>query len=200
MKTIITTDKKYPLHPLLRTRRSSRSFSEQPVEPEKLASLFEAARWAASSYNEQPWRYIFATQNQPADFDRLLACLNEPNQVWAKQAYVLILSLAKRTLSLNGKPNKFFFHDTGAANAGLTFQAVAAGLHVHQMGGYNAEKARQELGIPDDFEPVSMMAVGYPGALEDLPEEVRKKEAAPRSRRPLGQLVTEGKWQGPQLK
>ena len=195
METQIALDRKYPLHELLRKRRSLRAFSNRPVEPEKLASLFEAARWAASSYNEQPWRYIFATKEDPESFDRLLGVLMESNQGWAKEAYALVLSVAKRTLSLNGKPNKFYFHDTGAANASMALQATAMGLNLHQMGGYHADKARQVLHLPDDYEPVSMMAIGYPGSADDLPEDLRRREMAPRSRRPLEELVFEGEWQ-----
>jgi nitroreductase len=195
MKTTTATATKDEMHELLRKRRSSRAFSNTPVEPEKLASLFEAARWAASSYNEQPWRYIYATQNQPEDFERLLGCLNAPNQLWARNAFVLILSVAKRTLSLNGKPNKFYMHDTGAANASMAYQAVALGLNLHQMGGYNADKAREALALPEDYDPVAMIAVGYPGSPDNLPEDIRQKETAPRTRRPVEQLVFEGKWQ-----
>jgi nitroreductase len=195
MVTTITLNKKHPLHELLRKRRSQRSFSSRPVEPEKLASLFEAARWAASSYNEQPWRYLFATREEPEAFDRLQGLLMESNQVWAREAYALVLSVAKRTLSVNGKPNKFYLHDTGAANTTMALQATALGLNLHQIGGYHADKARQVLHLPDDYEPVSMMAIGYPGSLDDLPEDLRQREMAPRGRRPIEELVFEGEWQ-----
>lgn len=193
METFVT-DKALQVHELLRKRRSPRAFRDTPVETEKLAGLFEAARWSASSNNEQPWRYIYASADNPEAYARLLSCLVESNQRWAKKAPVLLLSVAKRTFSLNGNPNKYAYHDVGAANAGMAYQAAAAGLQIHQMGGFSADRARQILEIPEDYEPVSMIAVGYPGDADELPEDLRQRELAPRKRRPLAELVFEGKW------
>ena len=131
-----------PVHELILARRSPRAFSSRPVEPEKLRSVFEAARWAASSVNEQPWSFVVAVRGEGDAFERLLATLTESNQRWATRAPVLVLSLARTRFTRNGKLNRHALHDLGMAFQSLALQAVALGLVVHPMGGFDAETAR----------------------------------------------------------
>jgi len=184
----------FPIHPFITARRSTRAFAATSVEPETLASLMEAARWAPSCMNEQPWRFIVATKANKSDFDRLLGCLLEFNILWAQHAPVLLLSVAKLTFESTGKPNRHALHDVGQAIANLTFQAMAAGLVVHQMAGFDVEKARREFSIPQDYEPVAVAAIGYPGNSADLPEKLRQREESPRERKPQTNFGFEGGW------
>lgn len=184
----------FPIHELLSYRWSPRAFSNRPIERETIQSLFEAARWAPSSYNEQPWNFIMATKDDPTEYDRLLSCLIEFNQSWAKMAPLLILSVASLKFAKNQKPNRHAFHDIGLAVANLTFEATTHGLAVHQMAGIEVEKARQLYGIPGDWEPLTGIAVGYPGDPNDLSEELRERETAPRTRKPLSEFLFTGKW------
>lgn len=189
------TDTKPALHPLLAARRSLRAFLQQQVESEKLEIIFEAARWTASSMNEQPWRYIYATKADPPALAALQDCLVPSNQVWANQAPVLILSIAKTLLSHNQKANKHAWHDVGAANMAMALQAVSLGLVLHPMGGFDAIKARSTFNLPDGYEPVIMMALGYPGDPARLPELLRQREVAPRQRRPVSAFAFPKTWQ-----
>ena len=184
----------FPIHDLLRRRWSPRAFSDRPVEPQKLRSLLEAARRAPSSYNEQPWAYLVATREDPEEHARMLSVLVEGNMAWAQRAPVLMLSLARLHFERNGKPNRHAFHDVGLATAQLVTQATALGLVVHQMAGFHAEKARELFGIPEDWEPVAAIALGYPGEPESLPESLRQREFAPRTRKPLEQFIFTGRW------
>jgi nitroreductase len=184
----------YPVHSLIAGRRSILAFASTPVDSEVLASLMEAARWAPSSMNEQPWSFILATKANKADFDRLLGCLVEFNVQWAQHAPVLLLSVARSTFESTGEPNRHAFHDVGQAIANLTFQATVSGLLVHQIAGFYVEKARREFSIPQDHEPVAAAAIGYPGNSAELPEKLRKRDASPRKRRPLTSFVFEGGW------
>ena len=179
----------YPIHPLLAERRSLRAFSPKTVEPEILDSLLEAARWAPSCANEQPWSFIVAGKDDKPEFERLLGCLIEFNLDWAQHAPVLILSVARMIFQSTGKPNRHAFHDVGQAIASLTVQATASGLVVHQMAGFDVEKARREFSIPQDHEPVAVTAIGYPGSPADLPDKLRQKELAPRQRKALADFV-----------
>jgi len=174
------------LHELIRKRRSPAAFSAEPIPPEELESLLEAARWAASSYNEQPWRFVVADRSRdPEGFARVVSTLAPVNAAWAAGAPVLIAAAAKTGFSHNGKPNHHAHYDTGAAVAQLTLQATALGIGVHQMGGFDAGKARAALNIPEGFEPVVVLAVGYPA----------EGPSRPRQRRPLSELVFHGDWQ-----
>jgi nitroreductase len=179
---------------LLAKRRSPLAFSPRRVEGEKLLALFEAARWAPSSYNAQPWSFLLATQDQPAEFQRALHCLVEANRQWAQHAPVLILSVAKLHFAASGGPNRHAFYDVGQAAAHLSVQATALGLYVHQMGGFDVEKARAVFSLPEGYEPVAMMAVGYLGDRDALPEALRQRELAPRTRKPLEEFVFTGRW------
>jgi nitroreductase len=184
----------YPVHPLLAERRSLLAFSPRMVEPETLACLMEAARWAPSSMNEQPWSFIVATKAHKPDFERLLGCLVEFNFQWAQHAPVLLLSIARLTFESSGESNRHALHDVGHAIANLTFQAMVSGLVVHQVAGFDVEKARSEFSIPQDYEPVAVAAIGYPGSPANLPDKLRKKELGPRKRKPLTDIVFEREW------
>ena len=184
----------FPVHDLIRCRWSPRAFAGRPVEPEKLRSLLEAARWAPSSFNEQPWAYLVATREEPEQFARLLSVLLEGNRAWAQKAPVLMLSVAKLRFDHNGNPNRHAFHDVGLATANLVTQATAMGLSVHQMGGFDAEKAREVFAIPEGWEPVAAIALGYPGDASALPGRLRDFELAPRTRKPLEEFVFTGRW------
>ncbi len=182
------------LHELLQKRWSPVAFSPRPVEPEKLHSLLEAARWAPSSFNEQPWVFLVATKDDAENFQRLLGCLVEGNRAWAQYAPVLMLSVAKLNFALNGKPNRHALHDVGAAAAYLTVQATALGLYVHQMAGFDADNARREYSIPEGYEPGAAIALGYLGDDAGLPEKLRGRSAAGRKRKPAGEFVFAGSW------
>ena len=185
----------HPTHELFERRWSPRAFAARPVEPEKLRSLLEAARWAASCFNEQPWSFIVAAKEAEGDaYERLLGCLTESNARWAGRAPVLMISVARLTFARNDKPNRHAFHDTGQAAAHLALQATALGLAVHQMAGFDVSKAREQFNIPEGFDPVAAIAVGYPGDPEDLPEDLRARELAPRTRRPLEEFVFGESW------
>lgn len=177
-----STEFEHPVADLIKDRRSIRAFSSKTVDEETIKSLFEAARWAPSSSNEQPWMYIYATPDQSALWDKLFDALNEGNRIWVKNAPLLIASLARKTFGRNGNRNVFAKHDLGAANTLLSLQAVTLGLQSHQMGGYDAEKLRSNLNLPDDLEEGSMIAVGYPGDVSNLPDRLREREIAPRER------------------
>ena len=188
------TETEYTVHDLIRGRWSPRAFSNRTVERDKLLSLLEACRWAASSYNEQPWSLIVATKDQPSEYARLLSCLVEFNQSWAQSAPVLMLSVAKLHFDQNGKENRHAFHDVGAAASNLSTQALALELFVHQMVGFDTEKARSQFGIPIGYEPVAMIAIGYLGDPQTLPAALQAQELAPRTRKPLTEFVFAGGW------
>jgi nitroreductase len=183
-----------PLSDLVRNRWSPRAFADKPITPEILRSLFEAARWAPSSSNEQPWAYIAARKENPADFAKTLSVLVEFNAGWAKNAPVVALSVAHLKALRGDAPNHLALHDVGSASAQLTFEANSRGLLVHQMAGYDADKARQVFAIPQDWAPVAAMAIGYPGDPQSLPEKLREREVAPRVRKPLAEFVMTGGW------
>jgi nitroreductase len=187
----------YPIEDLLRKRWSPLAFCDRKVELETLHSVLEAARWSASSYNEQPWSYIVATKENQAEFDRLLGCLVEANQEWAKQAPVLMISIAKLHFDRNGKENRHAWHDVGAASANLAIQATALGLYIHQMAGFEPSLAREVYGIPDGYEPVAAIALGYLSEPQTLSEKLQQRELAPRTRKPLKDFVFSARWNQP---
>jgi nitroreductase len=184
----------YPIEEVLKRRWSPRAFAERPVEPEKLLSLWESARWAASTANEQPWYFIVATKQDETEYARLLSCLRENNQLWASRAPVLMVSVAKLAFDANGQPNRHAFHDVGLAVANLIVQATASGLFVHQMAGIYPDKVREIYRVPEGFEPVAGIVLGYAGDPAILPEEVRQRELAPRVRKPLDTFVFHQTW------
>jgi len=183
----------FPVHDLIRHRWSPRAFAEKPVEPSVLASLFEAARWAPSSNNEQPWSYLVATKEEKENFAKTLSVLVEFNAGWAKEAPVLMITVSRLNFQ-NGTPNRNAFYDTGAATALLSVEATARGLAVHQMAGFDPAKAKQVFDIPEDWEPIAAIAIGYPGDPNSLPQKLHDREIAPRTRKPLSEFVMSGRW------
>jgi nitroreductase len=184
----------HPIHELLARRWSPYAFADRPVSDADLRSLFEAARWAASSYNEQPWSYIVATKASAAEFERLLSCLVEANQGWAKAAPAIALGCTSVKFALNGKPNPAAVHDLGLASASLTLEATARGLFVHQMIGILPDKARELYRIPDGVQPTTGLAIGYPAENNALSEKYRERDLAPRTRKALSEFVFGGQW------
>ena len=187
----------HPIHDLLRARWSPRSFTGEPITGAEFASLFEAARWAASSNNEQPWHFITARRDaDPDGFARLLDLLTPNNQGWAKNAGLLVVCVARLHFAATGKPNPTALYDLGAAAAQLCLQATALGLAAHQMRGFDVARARTELGIPGSHEPVACIAVGRLGQPEALPEALAAREVAPRVRKPQAEILHGAAWPG----
>ncbi|MEZ5964129.1 MAG: nitroreductase family protein [Planctomycetota bacterium] len=184
----------YPILSSLAERQSPRAFRAEPVTPAQLGSLLEAARWAPSCFNEQPWRFVFAHRSDGEAFERMASCLAAANARWAAQAPVLMLSVAKTHFARNDEPNRHAWHDVGLAVENLVVQAQSLGLGVHQMAGFDAARAREVLAIPEGFEPVAMLAIGQPGDPEVLPDDLRARELAPRQRQPLANLAFEGRF------
>jgi nitroreductase len=184
----------HPIHELLTKRWSPYAFADRPVSNDDLRALFEAARWAASSYNEQPWRYLLATKANPEEFARLLSCLVEPNQAWANAAPVLALGCTSLNFDRNNKPNAAAIHDLGLASASLTLEATARGLFVHQMIGILPDRARQLYRIPEGVQPLTGLAIGYPADPNALAEKYRERDLAPRTRKTLAEFVFGGEW------
>jgi nitroreductase len=184
----------HPILEVIRERWSPRAFLSKPVEPAKLLSVLEAARWAPSSNNAQPWFFLVARAEEPEEFAKMLGCLVERNQSWAKMAPVLIISVAKKTFDHNGQPNRCAMHDVGLASENMVLEAVAQGLATHGMAGIELEKIRQVYGLPEDCDPVAAWVLGYPGEPELLEGALKERELAPRQRRELGEFVFSGKW------
>ena len=180
-----------PVHELIRDRWSPRAFADRPVPRDVLVSLFEAARWAASCNNSQPWRFIAATKEDAAEYETLLRCFNDRNQSWAVTAPVLMVTCADRNLP-SGTPSRHNWYDTGAAVAQLTFQAAAHGLVLHQAQGILPDKVRETYAVPEDFDICTGLALGYQGEPELLPEDYAKREVLPRERKPLTEIVFTG--------
>ncbi len=187
----------FEIHDLIRERWSPRAFSAEPVPEAAVDSLLEAARWAPSSNNEQPWHFILASRTaDPEGHARLVSVLVPFNQAWAEKAPLLAISVA-RLNSHAGEPNRWALYDTGQAVALLTVQATAMGLSAHQMAGFDPVLARERLGIPEGFEPVTAIAVGYRGDPQELNPKLQAREAAPRVRRPSREWAFEGLWGQP---
>lgn len=184
----------HPVHDLIARRWSPYGFDGRPVAREDVCALFEAARWAASSFNEQPWRYIVAVREDAAEFERLLSCLTAGNRSWAGSAPVLALGAARLNFTRNEVPNAVALHDLGLASGNLSVEATARGLHVHQMRGILPDLAREIYGVPAGFEVVTALAIGYAAPAEELAPPLRERDLSPRSRRPLGESVFSGAW------
>ena len=189
----------HPIHDLLTRRWSPYAFDDRSVSRDDALALFEAARWAASSYNEQPWRFIAARREDKAAFERILSCLLEANQAWAQHVGLLALGVISTAFAKNAKPNRVALHDLGLAVANLTIEATARGLYVHQMAGIEPDKARQTFHVPAGFEVCTAIAVGYRLPDDRLTGEVRQRETADRPRRALKEFVFDGKWEQPAL-
>ena len=179
----------YPIADVIANRWSPYGFNAEAVAPDDLAALFEAARWAPSSYNEQPWRYLVATRDQREDFERLLACLAGPNQAWAQHAGALALGMISRQFARNGKPNKAAEHDLGLASANLLVEATHRGLFVHQMIGLDPQKARAAFNVPEGFDVLTGLAIGHRADPADMADEMAKRDTTERSRKPLAKFV-----------
>ncbi|OGX85055.1 nitroreductase family protein [Hymenobacter glacialis] len=185
----------YPILPLLMQRRSPRAYTPQPVPAAVLQQVFTAASSAASCFGEQPWRYLVGSRaSSPEAYDDILGSMGEFNQVWAKSAPVLAVSIAKLTFSHDENPNAWARHDVGQATATLAIQATELSLQVHQMAGFSVDKIRASFNIPAGYEPVAVFTLGYPGNLESLPAPLQEKETAPRVRKPLAEFMFEGAW------
>ena len=185
------------VHELIRKRWSPRSFSTREVSTEDLKTILEAARWAASSNNEQPWRFLVARKSDGAAYEKILNLLVPGNQAWAKTAPVLMIMAAKRTFSHHGSPNRFGLHDAGQALAHLFLEATALGLHAHGMAGFDADRARKELEIPEDYDVGAAVALGYLASPDQLPEKYRQGEVSKRERKPLNEIVFGANWNEP---
>jgi nitroreductase len=192
-----TTPTDHPILPILAERWSPYAFADRAVPESDLRSLFEAARWAPSSYNEQPWSYVVATRENPEEFERLLSCLVEPNQTWAKSAPVLALGIVSHKFARNGKDNRAAVHDLGLAAGNLLAEATSRGLVVHQMIGIVPERAKELYAIPEGREAWTGIAIGYAGDSNALPDPLKQRDLAPRTRKPLAELVFTGKWGSP---
>jgi nitroreductase len=188
-----------PLHDIIANRWSGRAYdASKPVSKEQIISLLEAARWAPSCFGDEPWRYVVCnkTDNMQA-WQAAFDCLVPGNQGWAVNAPVLLLICADTVFRANGKPNKWAPYDTGAATENLCLQAAASGLMAHQMGGFDADKARASFKVPERFQILPMVTVGYQAPVESLSDEVKERELATRNRQPLGELFFDGAWEKP---
>jgi nitroreductase len=177
------------LHELIEKRYSPRAFSNEAVEEEKIISLLEAARWSPSSMNEQPWRFIVGVKGEGETYEKLYNALFEQNQDWAKNAPVLILAVAKEFNDISKQNNRHAEYDLGQAIAHLTIQATSLNLYLHQMGGFDPDKADKLFNIPEGYTPMSVIAIGYLGNIDSLPEQLKVREKAKRNRKELSELV-----------
>ena len=184
-----------PILPVLTQRRSPRAYAAQPVPADALRQVFAAASSAASCFGEQPWRFLVgARDTSPDAYEKILASLGDFNQVWAKAAPVLAVSIAKLAFSHDDNPNAWAKHDVGQATATLAIQATELGLQIHQMAGFSPDKVRAAFNVPAGYDPVAVFTIGYPGDPASLPDAAREKEIAPRTRKPLAEFLFEGAW------
>lgn len=181
---------------LIEDRYSPRAFTTEEISVEQLELMFEAARWAPSSRNEQPWRYIYAHKRDQENFQRLFSLLDEGNKKWAGEAAVLMLSVAKQKFDYKDKPNRHAFHDLGMASMNLVIQGMSMGIYTHFMAGYDVEKSIQELNIPEEYQPVAMMALGFEGDNNNLAEaqQVKTNESGQRERNSIATFAFNGQW------
>jgi nitroreductase len=174
---------------IIQERWSPYAFSSAPVEDFKLKAMFEAAGYAPSCNNEQPWMYVFSTQQDRKVFEIFLGFMNESNKVWAKNAYAIAISFARQKFSYNGKHNRYASHDTGMSVANLLLQGIALDVYVHQMGGFSVDKVKEYFKLTDDIEPVAMMAIGYLGEGDSLSPELLRRDEKRRSRKSINEYV-----------
>jgi len=180
----------FPVESIFVRRWSPRAMSGEALTDKEIGSMFEAARWAPSTFNEQEWRFLYAKKDG-AHFQAFFKLLMEANQVWCKNAAMLVVVVSKKTFTRNGNPNPVHTFDAGAAFENLALQGSALGLVVHGMAGFDYEKARKELRIPDDFKVEAMIAVGRPGDPDQLPAELKSRET-PTDRKPVTEIAREG--------
>ena len=186
-----------PIHPLLAERWSPYGFTAESVALRDLLALFEAARWSASSYNEQPWRFIVARREEPHAFEKVLSCLVPFNRDWARRAPVLALGLVQTIRPGDGSPNLAAEHDLGLAAASLTVEATHRGLSIHQMSGIVPDRVRAAYALPDDVRPLTALAIGHAAPLDATPADLRDRQARPRERRRLSEFVFGDRWGRP---
>ena len=184
----------HPVHPLIRDRWSPRSFTDRPVEPEKILSILEAGRWAASCFNWQPWHFMVATKDDPEQHQRMLDCMVPFNAGWAVTAPLLMLSFAAHKVPGKEDLNPHNWHDVGLTSAQMALQATHLGLMAHIMAGIEADKIRETYQVPDDVDPVTAIAIGYVGDPDALSEKLAAREHDPRERRALSEYVFTGQW------
>jgi len=182
---------------IIRERWSPYAFSPAPVEEFKLKAMFEAAGYAPSCNNEQPWIFVYTTQAEEKTFSDYVEFLTGSNQVWAKEAYALVVSMARTSFGKTGKINRYAFHDTGMAVSNLLMQALAMDLYVHQMGGFSTEKVKSYFGLDESIEPVAVMAVGYMGDGYTLPDELVKRDEQRRPRKQVNEYAFKNKLSNP---
>jgi nitroreductase len=180
---------------VIQKRWSPRAYDSRPIDPQDIRRLFEAARWAASSFNRQPWNFIIAPITEPDVHQRMLHVLNEGNQTWAQHAPLIGLAVA--TLEDQYGENRHARHDTGMALAHMALQAVDMGMFLHMIAGFSVERAREMYHIPPTHDPLTMFTVGYPGKIDDLPEKIQKKDRKPRTRNDLSEIVFMRDWEQP---
>jgi nitroreductase len=180
----------YPIETLFAARWSPRAMSGEPLAEGEILTLFEAARWAPSTYNEQEWRFLYARRDTP-QWKTFFDLLVEGNQAWCKDAAMLVVILAHKVFSKNGKPNPVHLFDSGCAFENLALQGTAMGLVVHGMQGFDYDKARTALKVPDDYAVAAMFAAGRPGPVSNLPEQMREREK-PSDRKPVTEIICEG--------
>ncbi len=191
LKHVPADESTHAIPEIVRNRWSPRAFAERPVDDADLRAILTGASWAASSYNEQPWRFLVGRKGDET-YSKLLATLGEFNQLWARKASVLLLTVGKRSFSHSGEPNRFALHDVGAASATLSLCATARGLHTHSMAGFDANRARAEFAVPEDFEMGAVIALGYFGDHAALDGALLERETMERRRKPLADLVFAG--------
>lgn len=175
-------------------RWSPRAFTAEPMPVAALTRALEAARWAPSCFNEQPWRFIVAMRQEEQSFARALGCLNESNRRWAEKASVLLFTAAKKTFARNGKANRYALHDLGLAVENVVLQALADGWHAHQMAGIDADAVREVYAVPEDFETLTAIALGKLADPDTLPDPLRDREQKPRERLPLTEIAFAGRF------
>ena len=189
---IKTANTKYPLNELIKNRWSPRSFSDKKIPKDTVLSLFEAASWAASSRNEQPWRFIYGLKDEGENYNKILDTLVLWNQKWAKSAPMLAIGVSRLNSDYHNEPNDYAHYDLGQAVATMSFQAITENIYLHQMGGFDKDKARHNFNIQPEYEPVIAIAFGYLGLPEDLPEDMRELEEKARSRYNLSRIIFDG--------
>ena len=184
----------HPVQEAIASRWSPYGFTGKPVPKEELCSLFEAARWAASSYNEQPWSYLVAVREDAEEFEKALSCLNEANRAWASSAPVLGFGIASLRFSRNDRANRVALHDLGLASANLCIEAAARGISIHQMAGILPDRVRDIYEVPEHHEVVTGLVIGYAADAQQLSEPYKQRDLTPRSRKPLNRFVFGGTW------
>lgn len=186
-------DNDYELHELIERRWSPRAFADEAIEDETIRRMLEAARWAPSCYNEQPWSFLVGKKGSQTH-DGILECLYDDNRKWARRAPLLMVSVASRSFDYNGEENRHALHDVGLAVENLVLQALDEGVFVHQMAGFDEDRVRTKFSVPGDHVPVACLAAGYPGDPDSLPDELADRERGERTRKSQAEFVYSGKF------